>query len=158
MTHRRATGGFTLIELLVTVAIIAILAMLAAPQFGPYLANQRVKGNAAELVNDLQFARMESVQRNATATVTFSSAGYTITVGGNTVKAVALPAGSTVGTGATMVAVFNPVRATATLTNGPDVVLANTGTPSTLRVSLSGMGRVSICSPGGAMKGFDTCV
>ena len=157
MIWRRVSCGFTLVELLVTVAIMAVLAMIAAPQFGPYLANQRVKGTAQELVNDLQFARMESVQRNAAVTVTFSGTGYTVTNGGNTVKAVTLPAGSSISTGATMIAVFDPVRATATLTNGPDVIVANNKTSSTLRVSLSAMGRVSICSPGGAMKGFDIC-
>jgi len=149
--------GFTLIELLVGLTILAILAGLAAPGFGRYFANQRVKSAAGELANDLQFARMESVQKNAPVTVAFSASGYAISSGGNTLKAVSLTGGSRVAGGTTMSAVFDPVRATATLTNGPDVTVANSGTASTLRVSLTIMGRVILCSPGGAMKGYDAC-
>jgi type IV fimbrial biogenesis protein FimT len=157
MRPRSHASGFTLIELMVTLAIFAILAALAAPSFGKYFADQRLKGVVGEMISDLQFARMESVQRNVPVTVAFSSTGYSISSGGNTVKAVSLGAGSSVSGGSTMSASFDPVRATATLTNGPDVIIANSKTSSTLRVTLSTMGRVTVCSPGGAMKGYDTC-
>lgn len=158
MTAARASArGLTLVELVVTLAIVAILAGLAAPGFKTYFANQRLKAAAGELATDLQFARLESVQRNAAVTIAFASTGYTISAGGNPVKAVTLSGGSVVSGGASMSAVFDPVRATATLTNGPDVTLVNSGTVNTLRVTLNTMGRVILCSPGGTMKGYDAC-
>lgn len=149
--------GFTLIELVVAMAVLGILAVVAAPAVGEYLATQRLKGAAEELQTDLQFARMQSVQKNAAITVTLASTGYTIAQGATTIKSVTFGGGSNVSAGATLVAVFDPVRATATISNGPDVTVANASTARTLRVSLSTMGRVSICSPGGAVKGYDTC-
>jgi type IV fimbrial biogenesis protein FimT len=149
--------GFTLIELIVAMAVLGILAAVAAPAIGEYLATQRLKGAAEELQTDLQFARMESVQRNASITVTLASTGYTIAQGATTIKSVTLGSGSNVSAGTTMVATFDPVRSTASVTNGPDITVANTATARTLRVSLSTMGRVSICSPSGAVKGYDTC-
>lgn len=157
MRPLRDAAGFTLVELLVTLAIMAILAMVAAPGVSQYLANQRVKGVAEELVSDLQFARMESVQKNAPVTVTFTTSGYSIALGATPLKTVVLTTGSSVSGGSTMSAVFDPVRATAVLTNGPDVTLANNATTRTLRVSLSTMGRVSVCTPGGSMTGYTTC-
>ncbi len=154
---KTSARGFTLIEMVVAVAVLGILAVVAAPAIGEYLATQRLKGAAEELQTDLQFARMESVQRNAAVTVTLAGTGYTITRGATAVKSVTIGGGSSVSGGATMVAVFDPVRTTATITNGPDITVANTATSRTLRVSLSTMGRVSICSPGGAVKGYDTC-
>jgi type IV fimbrial biogenesis protein FimT len=150
--------GFTLIELIVAMAVLGILAAVAAPAIGEYLATQRLKGAAEELQTDLQFARMESVQRNSAITVSLSSTGYTIAQGANTIKSVALGSGSTITGGATMVATFNQVRATADINIDPaNVTVSNTATSRTLRVSLTTMGRVSICSPSGAVKGYDTC-
>ena len=148
--------GFTIIELMVAVVVVAILAVVAAPAFGEYFAAQRVKSAAEELLTDLQFARLESVQKNADITLTMNSSGYTITRGAATVKTVTLVSGTTVSGGSTMSAVFNAVRATAIVNNGP-VTIANGGTSRTLRVDVNTMGRVNICSPGGSFKGYNAC-
>ncbi|MDH4060383.1 MAG: GspH/FimT family pseudopilin [Aquincola sp.] len=149
--------GFTLIELIVAMAVLAIIAVVAAPAFGEYFATQRVKSAAEELLTDFQYARMESVQRNAAVAVNMASNGYTITQGANTLKSVTLASGSSVSSGSTVVATFEPTRGTAALPNGGVVTLANSGTSRTLRVTISPIGRVNICSPSGALKGYDAC-
>lgn len=152
----RRVGGMTIIELMVGLAIIGVLAAIAAPGFREYFATQRLKGSAEEVFVDLQFARMESVQRNAAVTFTMATGGYSITRGAVSVKAVTFSQGTSVSSGATMVATFEPVRATAAVVNGP-VVVANSATSRTLRVSVNSMGRPSICSPSGTVGGYVSC-
>ncbi len=66
--------GFTLIELLITLAIVAILAGLAAPNMGEYIEQERVRGALVNLKQELAYARSEAIKRNATVFVS-SSAG-----------------------------------------------------------------------------------
>ena len=65
MGSLKAVKGFTMIELVVTMAVLAILVALAAPSFTSVINNNRLTGNANELLSTLQSARMEAVRRNA---------------------------------------------------------------------------------------------
>ncbi|WP_308811481.1 MULTISPECIES: GspH/FimT family pseudopilin [Psychrobacter] len=65
--------GFTLIELMVTIAVLAIIVSIAAPNISTQLANQRVKSTAATLENALKEARAESISRRQNVTVTYSN-------------------------------------------------------------------------------------
>jgi len=60
---RMASSGFTLIELMVTIAVLAIIVSIAAPNISAQLANQRVKSTTAILENALKEARAESLIR-----------------------------------------------------------------------------------------------
>lgn len=60
--------GFTLIELLITIAIMAIVAVIAAPSFSVLIAQQRLNQGASELASTLTQARSQAaLKRAATA-------------------------------------------------------------------------------------------
>lgn len=152
--------GFTLTELLMVVVVVAVLAVLAAPSFLEMLANSRLRGQAAEAYSDLQFARSASVERNAAVTVTFSGTGWQITRPGTSgdivMKAVTLTDGVSVTSGTGMTVVFDPVRATATVSNGP-AVLSRSGASGTVQVNVNTMGRAEICTNSGTLSGYPSC-
>ena len=82
--RRTASLGFTLVELMITIAILAIIVSIAAPNISTQLANQRVKSTAATLENALSEAKAESVIRRQDITVTHTNnttAGGSISVG-----------------------------------------------------------------------------
>lgn len=69
------SSGFTLIELMVTVAILAIIVSIAAPNISTQLANQRIKSTTATLNTALKEAKIESVIRRQTINVSFNNNG-----------------------------------------------------------------------------------
>jgi len=64
----RANRGFTLVELMIVLALIAIIASFAVPQFGRLIDNNRVVSTTNSIVGLLSFARSESIRRGAKVT------------------------------------------------------------------------------------------
>ncbi|MDE4454484.1 prepilin-type N-terminal cleavage/methylation domain-containing protein [Psychrobacter sp. DAB_AL62B] len=69
------SSGFTLIELMVTIAVLAIIVSIAAPNISNQLANQRVKSTTATLANALKEAKVESIIRRQNLTFTYNNNG-----------------------------------------------------------------------------------
>lgn len=61
----RAAAGFSLIELLIGVALLAVLAAAGLPEFSRFVRDVKLSGVSSDLRADLQFARSESIRRNA---------------------------------------------------------------------------------------------
>jgi type IV fimbrial biogenesis protein FimT len=57
-------SGFTLIELIVIIAIVAIFAGIAIPNFLSYMPKYRLNGAARQIMGDLMAARMKAVKEN----------------------------------------------------------------------------------------------
>jgi type IV fimbrial biogenesis protein FimT len=71
--------GFTLIELMIVIALIAILAAIAFPNFREFMVQRRLNGAARQVMSDLMHARMQAVSQNNRFSVTFpSNHEYTI--------------------------------------------------------------------------------
>jgi type IV fimbrial biogenesis protein FimT len=153
---RRAQGGFTMIELMTTMVIVGILAVLAIPAFGEQLARRRLEGVATDFSTDLQFARSQAVSsRSDVRFRTTSTTSYVIDNAAGTVtyKTVTLPAGITVTNGITVT--YDALRGAAA--TAQTFALASAQTSATMQVDVNTMGRASLCSPSGSLKGYATC-
>ncbi len=71
----RTNGGFTLIELLFVAALIAVLAIIAAPAYLDYRTKVRLAGHGQFAVETLRLARIEAVTRTIPVSVCASSNG-----------------------------------------------------------------------------------
>lgn len=145
--------GFTLIELIVVIAVVAILLGLGVPSFREQLARRALEGAATELSSDLQYARSQAVSSNAATTlVTNSTTQYTIATGGTTHKIVTMDPALTITSGVTVT--YDPLRAMA---NATSITVSSSKTAAQLRLDTNPMGRVTICSPSGSLKGYSSC-
>ena len=53
--------GFTLVELIVTIAVMAIITVMAVPMFGDMLNNQNLNRSSEDLVSSINQARMKAI-------------------------------------------------------------------------------------------------
>jgi type IV fimbrial biogenesis protein FimT len=175
--------GFTLLELIATVTILAILVTIGVPSMQEMLDRNRLKMAAQALMEDLQWTRSETIRRDqglfvtidtttwcygisarkdcdcrltdlaseSACVLTFADTPVLETVSGETFPGVRVEQTTFGGTPAWTG--FEPRRATAKV--GSLTFASPTG--ARLRVVLSLLGRVRICSPGGSMPGYPAC-
>lgn len=75
--------GFTLIELMVVVAIVAILAVMAAPSYRDIIDRYRLRGAADDVLSTVSTARAQAVKIGLDTRISSKSVGGSWCVGGN---------------------------------------------------------------------------
>lgn len=146
--------GVTLLELLVVFAIIAIGALLAVPNMGPWIANYRLRTATRDITSTLRVAQMRAVSNNTSYQVLIVGGSYTLQRDSlglswvNEGEAKTLPTGITIinntfpawGTTPAGSALF---RANSQ-SNGGTIVLRNTRMTDRTITVLPSTGRISI--------------
>lgn len=69
MYLRNRSSGFTIIELMVVLALVAVVAGIAIPNFSRLIENNRVVSTTNSAVGLINFARSEAVRRGQAVTV-----------------------------------------------------------------------------------------
>jgi prepilin-type N-terminal cleavage/methylation domain-containing protein len=143
----RKNSGFTLTELMVTIAVIAILASLAIPNFVAWLPNYRLRHGAEEIQSTLQFARVRAIKQNATARVSFDIANetYQASVDGQIFRSGQMPAGIDINSaifGGGIFVEFDNQGTAINSTHGDAIVRNNLGRAKTITVSITGNSRI----------------
>jgi type IV fimbrial biogenesis protein FimT len=125
--------GLTLVEIMVALAISALLLATAAPYFGDYITNSRLRENGNLLLTEALLAQSEAIKRNTV--VRLSTSGTTISVQDMTVAAAPV----TLRTRDTMGGVTLP---TASATFGSEGRLSPFATAVDVAINLSATGVV----------------
>ena len=77
----RLMQGFTLIELMTAITIFAILAMMAMPMYGSFIANSQIRTATESMLSGVRLAQTEAVKRNAQVEfVLDENVGWTVNV------------------------------------------------------------------------------
>jgi len=135
--------GVTLLELVVVFAIIAIGAVMAVPNVGPWIANYRLRTATRDITSTLRVAQMRAVSNNVGYQVFFAGSTYILQRNslGTPVPEGAtqtLPTGISIVIPANNPLTFSPNSSS----NGGSIQLANTKNTKTITV-LPSTGRIT---------------
>jgi len=80
--RRAYASGMTMTELLITLAVLAVLMMVAVPSFKDASLGSRLSAAANDLLASVQLARSEAIKRNVAVTLCASAGGTTCAASG----------------------------------------------------------------------------
>ncbi|MBL8328402.1 MAG: prepilin-type N-terminal cleavage/methylation domain-containing protein [Rubrivivax sp.] len=163
---RSALRGLTLIEIMVALAILAILASLAVPEFGRRMTQWKLQAVAERLAFDIADARHDAAQRGRLLHMDIQPGAQWCWAlsdapgcGCGTAQAcqrtrVVAPAGSSVQIKEPMQLTFAP---SADARSQPLMLTVQSHHDDQLRVVVTPMGRARICGPDRPLLGYPRC-
>ncbi|MFU9046708.1 GspH/FimT family pseudopilin [Acinetobacter tibetensis] len=138
--------GFTLVELMVTIAVLAIIATLAAPNLSQTLKNTKVKTSSGDIFNFLQQARTEAVRLGKTVTICGSSDGTNCLTANKTNWSTGLIAKSSASSTPIQKLTFENSQLSI---NAPETIpfnpVGSTNAEHEITVAIAGAGTYSVC-------------
>jgi prepilin-type N-terminal cleavage/methylation domain-containing protein len=81
----KSSRGFTVLEMMIVIAIIAIAASVAAPNFNSFRQNTNLKEAARDISSDISLYKQRAVAENRAYRINFSAAANTYTIQQETV-------------------------------------------------------------------------
>lgn len=133
--------GFSLAEILVAIAIFAIVAVIAAPQFVAFRPKNRLNGAARQIYSELMWARSKAVNNNSSYVVTFPT-NQTMQIAGSTAKTVNIQTEySDVTLSSTAATITFSSRGTTDV--APTITLTNSGGTKSVTIRITGTASIS---------------
>jgi type IV fimbrial biogenesis protein FimT len=81
LTAMKSSAGFTLIELMIALVILAIMLLIALPNFAVWMQNTQIRTAGEAVLNGMQLARAEAIRRNVSIELRMdASSGWTARV------------------------------------------------------------------------------
>ena len=135
------TRGFTLAEILVAIAVFAILATIAVPQFLAFRPLNRLNGATRQIYSELMWTRSKAVDENTAYVVTFPT-NQTMQITGPTTKVVDI---QTQYSDVTLTSSASTITFSARGTTdvAPTITLTNPAGTKTLTVRITGTASIS---------------
>jgi prepilin-type N-terminal cleavage/methylation domain-containing protein len=133
--------GFSLAEIIVAIAVFAILASIAIPQFVAFRPKNRLNGATRQIYSQLMWARSKAVTDNSNYVVTFPTSQIML-ISGNTTRTVNIQSDYvdvTLSSTATTITFFP--RGTSDV--APTITLTNTGGSKTVNLKITGVATIS---------------
>jgi Tfp pilus assembly protein FimT len=135
------SGGFSIAELLATVAVFAIVAAVAVPQFVSFRPKNRLNGATRQIYSQLMWARSKAVTENGSYVVTFPT-NQTMLITGSTTRTVNIQSDYTdVTLSSSASTITFSSRGTSDV--APTITLTNSGGTKTVTLKITGSATIS---------------
>ena len=133
--------GFSIAEMLMAIALFAILAGIAVPQFIAFRPKNRLNGAARQVYSELMWARSKAVNDNISYVGTFPT-NQTMQIAGSTTKTVNIQTEySDVTLSSSAATITFSSRGTSNV--APTITLTNSGGSKTVTIRITGTASIS---------------